>query len=347
MNVTFLIGNGFDLGVGLKTKYSDFYKSYINDKTKGDLLVSNIQKDYETWSDLETALGKCLKDIDYKDRDVFLESKYNLEIALAEYLEKQESLIDYNLHKENIMESMSKTLNNFLDNLPRTEKEKVMNTIRRLNDTLHFHFITFNYTKVLDKCIDFIKSNNKLLEPYYGDKNTLIGSVYHIHGLTDSEMILGINDESQINNPELSKDPEFNDMMIKSNLNSGIAQDKVRIVEDIINSSDVIVIYGMSMGITDNHWWKFLANWLQAANYRIIIVCTYEEEDNQRKNPYRTINAKKKIVKMFSERAQISEHIQDQLKQQIIVVRNPTNMFAMDLTLLDEGIENEVATALD
>ena len=28
MNVTFLIGNGFDLGIGLKTAYSDFYDIY-------------------------------------------------------------------------------------------------------------------------------------------------------------------------------------------------------------------------------------------------------------------------------------------------------------------------------
>ena len=25
MNVTFFIGNGFDINIGLKTKYSDFY----------------------------------------------------------------------------------------------------------------------------------------------------------------------------------------------------------------------------------------------------------------------------------------------------------------------------------
>lgn len=28
MNVTFLIGNGFDLGIGLKTAYADFYGIY-------------------------------------------------------------------------------------------------------------------------------------------------------------------------------------------------------------------------------------------------------------------------------------------------------------------------------
>ena len=28
LNITFLIGNGFDIGLGLKTRYKDFYKYY-------------------------------------------------------------------------------------------------------------------------------------------------------------------------------------------------------------------------------------------------------------------------------------------------------------------------------
>ena len=30
MNITFLIGNGFDIKLGLKTRYTDFYPTYID-----------------------------------------------------------------------------------------------------------------------------------------------------------------------------------------------------------------------------------------------------------------------------------------------------------------------------
>lgn len=30
MNITYLIGNGFDVNIGLKSSYADFYKSYVN-----------------------------------------------------------------------------------------------------------------------------------------------------------------------------------------------------------------------------------------------------------------------------------------------------------------------------
>ena len=55
MNVTFLIGNGFDLGIGLKTAYSDFYNVYCKSDSNDSLAVkkfkSEIQGNYENWSD--------------------------------------------------------------------------------------------------------------------------------------------------------------------------------------------------------------------------------------------------------------------------------------------------------
>lgn len=46
MNITFLIGNGFDLNLKLNTRYSDFYKYYIKNDPK-DLLSKSIKEDFE------------------------------------------------------------------------------------------------------------------------------------------------------------------------------------------------------------------------------------------------------------------------------------------------------------
>ena len=53
MNITFLVGNGFDLNLKLDTRYTDFYKYYIEHDPK-DLLSESIRNDFEMWSDLET-----------------------------------------------------------------------------------------------------------------------------------------------------------------------------------------------------------------------------------------------------------------------------------------------------
>ena len=51
MNVTFMIGNGFDLGIGLRTAYSDFYKVYCKTNSKDSPEVrkfkSELEENYE------------------------------------------------------------------------------------------------------------------------------------------------------------------------------------------------------------------------------------------------------------------------------------------------------------
>jgi len=85
MNITFLIGNGFDLNLKLKTRYSDFYEYYI-ENDPNDLLSKSIKSDYEMWSDLELGIGKFLETIDEGQVEEFLDSKRTLERMLSEYL---------------------------------------------------------------------------------------------------------------------------------------------------------------------------------------------------------------------------------------------------------------------
>ena len=49
MNITFLVGNGFDLNLGLKTKYTDFYPSYLA-KGYNDILAKEIEDNDKNWA---------------------------------------------------------------------------------------------------------------------------------------------------------------------------------------------------------------------------------------------------------------------------------------------------------
>ena len=42
MNITFLLGNGFDIGLGMPTRYEDFYKEYCKIVTGEDGDTENI-----------------------------------------------------------------------------------------------------------------------------------------------------------------------------------------------------------------------------------------------------------------------------------------------------------------
>ena len=64
MEYTFMVGNGFDVGLGLKTLYSDFIRQYVSTEsqtTTGDIesiLKKVIRQDIETWADAERAFAE-------------------------------------------------------------------------------------------------------------------------------------------------------------------------------------------------------------------------------------------------------------------------------------------------
>ena len=67
MNVTILVGNGFDLNLNLKTKYTDFLSYYCGDSGADHVTIQNfkqdILQDYKTWSDAELAFGRYTEKI--------------------------------------------------------------------------------------------------------------------------------------------------------------------------------------------------------------------------------------------------------------------------------------------
>ena len=68
MRILYLIGNGFDLHVGLKTSYFDFLKYYLHQPFPADIddvgkrfitrLKTDINQNFKLWSDLELQYGK-------------------------------------------------------------------------------------------------------------------------------------------------------------------------------------------------------------------------------------------------------------------------------------------------
>ena len=62
----YLIGNGFDLNLGLKSSYNDFYGFYKiqeSDSYPVKNFKDNISNNIDKWSDLELALGEYTKEI--------------------------------------------------------------------------------------------------------------------------------------------------------------------------------------------------------------------------------------------------------------------------------------------
>ena len=99
MNITFLFGNGLDLGFGLESGYKSFYPYFRQNASDDNIIKREIEKDqkdnYQNWSDLEVALGKFTLNVSKENIEKFIQDKIELDKLLNKYLLLQEEKFIY------------------------------------------------------------------------------------------------------------------------------------------------------------------------------------------------------------------------------------------------------------
>lgn len=257
MAVTFLIGNGFDLGIGLKTAYTDFFKVYCEDKEADTPAIkefkSALRNDYETWSDFEKAFGEYASQLN--DVNDYIEVFENFVETFSDYLEREEK--NFDLSKSDIIiKKMMEALTTYYNIRP-ADREPIVKLIN--GNKLSFNFISFNYTHCLDECLKLVRHQSNYDNMIKG----YIGKIVHVHGHTENNMIMGVNDTDQIKNNSFAQNPDVAEEIVKPLQNQIIRMNFDSDAEQLIENSDIICVYGMSIGTTDKKWWKLIMDWLQ------------------------------------------------------------------------------------
>ena len=332
MNVTFLIGNGFDLNLGLKTRYTDFYDYFIQHASKGSIILQLMMDDRnkENWSDLELALGEKVKIVGEDKLDSFMDAHEDLDSLLLEYLEEEQSKYSVDKNINEIISELARSLTELKNELTDEEQESFQNTFNaHRSEDFNYSFITFNYTDILDQFIKKAKSGNMDLgshiDPNGRNHKHLISEVHHVHGTLFEGVVLGVNDETQINNDFFRQQTMFKDVFLKSNINKKMGERRTEHADEIINRSQIICIFGMSMGITDKRWWQKIISWLVSNSDRKLIIFAREDERLlKRKIPTRIIRAKDGIIRNFWEkgRGNNPDAIFEQIRTRIFVIFN-------------------------
>lgn len=282
-----MIGNGFDLNLGLDTKYSDFVQVY--EKLKTDPINKNIEKfrshiknDEDLWSNAEEALGQYTAHLETGQGAAFSECQSDFCRHLAHYLKQQEQRIDYTALKEHIKKAFGQ-FKNFANNFPSEERAKI-NALLPTNQSVDviFDFLNYNYTNTLDKCLKIAKDFPGLLGSHVANgrqRNHQIGTLCHVHGTVDAQMVFGVNDESQIAKPSIF-DGEDGDLskslLIKKDANEVYMENTDTNALRLIQSSSIIYIYGMALGLTDKLWWVRICKWLSNNENRHVIIQQHE-----------------------------------------------------------------------
>ena len=152
MNIVFLIGNGFDLNLDLETRYRNFYDYYIALPSKNPTIEKfkkELSENLDNWADLELELGKYANKFGIENENDFVELLYDIQDALADYLDKQD--VAFTVTEDDKKKAIS-DLSEFEKYLTQREREEYLvykNPLKTSN--FDVKVITFNYTQTFEK----------------------------------------------------------------------------------------------------------------------------------------------------------------------------------------------------
>ena len=330
MNVTFLIGNGFDLHLGLKTRYSQFLHWYV-ETSSADLDIFAFKEGLKAesssglwWSDAEIAMGAMFGEYTDENIEKYYKCIRDFKQQLVVYLHSEQERCDYSNRTE-----IAKKFRYFLQTY---QSEIMLNQsaeyFQRKNENAFFFFINFNYTDTLMNIIQCCGGPRGVIGNYeYAGGSYLdsIREVIPIHGDLSSSIIMGVNDESQIRNNEGVLSPKAQRTLIKPAVNKALNRSEDTRAEKAIANSDSIVLYGLSIGETDQKWWNLLREWmLRSATHRIVLFARSNQDDFDPTIPEDLLDyvegQKESLLSKFKVSKDHKSY--EQLKQQIFIIRN-------------------------
>ena len=323
--ITYLIGNGFDISAGLNTRYSDFYKYMISKYESGECskndILENIKNNSDLWSNLELGLGEYTQEIadDIGKLEKFFDEKFQIDTMLMKYLRIEQERIDWenNNSIQKVRNDFSKYIYNFYNLFTPVERDEILKICSNSNS--EYKVISFNYTNVIKKCIDLISNNIELL---------------YLHGsLEKNNAILGVNDSEQIKNDFFKNSDEMLICMNKLEINNDIGEYTISKAKSILKNSNIICIYGMSIGDTDKYWWQEIINNLKEGLTEMVIIFSYIPDLNIN-NRVKHRRAKKDIQNQLLRYCSDDEQLVDELRSKIKVLCN-SEMFKMNFILKD------------
>lgn len=285
MNITFMIGNGFDRNLGLKTTYSDFIRWYKQTPAKTETLREfrkYINDNEELWSAAEEELGRYTAKFDTGAGAAFYECHKDICEHLALYLKEEQGQFESQALSDEIENAFSQL--KALTSPFHTQEKEMLDTVynNRKSENVIFNFITYNYTDTLDQCLECARKKQGLLGTHkYGNTvhNHAVGTIHHVHGTVNAQMVFGVNDKSQIAKPEIF-DCEYGDLyenlLVKQQANQGYQENADAKAKKLLTESHILYIYGMSIGATDKLWWERVCAWLTGNTERHVVLFCYD-----------------------------------------------------------------------
>lgn len=286
MNITHIIGNGFDINQGIPTSYAHFYEYYLQLVSKDDepeivkkfrinLYNALLESRSELWSDMEIALGRVTEEYDSaEDYNTVYMDVYNHLMEYIDYAYRYSDVAKFDNPTKTLFQDLMKP---WLHLTP-SEIEDFDKLFVRVNDN-RVKILSFNYTDTFNRISDLGKLAEGGVLGLGSSMTYHFDGTLHIHqDIKNRNIVLGVDNVGQIANKKLAEEESVRDLLVKPQTNSNLGTTIDRQCREVIAQSGIISIYGVSLGKTDQTWWNEIGKRIKADNNVRILYFTYEKE---------------------------------------------------------------------
>lgn len=278
-HTTFIIGNGFDINLGMKTKYSDMYEGYIKTPSQTKVIESfknelRNQQPFDKWSDFEMAMAEYAKTLSSEKeliecvRDF---KSYMVNHLNNEYLKLEQMIKNFKSYREPVKE-LNESIRGFYRKLIPNTVNEIDNLLADTN--VNYHFLTFNYT-FSSELFFAIKQQYEQIS---------LAKPIHIHGTLANDVVLGIDNVEQIEDLPYTLTTRGRRSFVKTVFNGDFDRSRVEKAKQIIKQSSVICVYGWSMGESDQFWVDLLREWITTDPRHHLVCYQYGTKKYQKCN---------------------------------------------------------------
>ena len=344
MNITFLVGNGFDIAAGANTSYRGFYEWYCEQPDERlhiqkfkEAIRQDIANGGENWSDFELGLGQYTDQFTSENISEFWDCYDDAQEKMVQYLKQEEDKLQLESFNETVIQNLRQGFLDFYKELSPKERNYFFDIRKKyIGGNTIFSFLSFNYTSILDAYLKQCSKSalsTRTIAHGVSVTNSINENIIHIHGTTDEYPTIGVNDISQIKNQELLSENLFQETMIKpENIPSNgyfWHQNAISQIQD----SGIICIFGMSLGKTDLYWWQLIIKKLIEDSDCRLIIFSYAHNPLNKISSRKMKEATTKIKSEFISDMDLSEDDTKNVLERIHVVFNSKKVLNTHLSL--------------
>ena len=275
--ITFILGNGFDLSLHMKTSYSHVYSTYVETPSSSNVIAVfknelKNRKPFDKWSDFEIGMAEYAKSLSSEEElvECVRDFKQHMVSHLRSEDQQLERLIQGGFYNSQLVKELDRSFENFHGGFSPNIKAE----FERLTDKefWNYNVITFNYTKSLEYLhIAKFKQQKMIMKP-----------PIHIHGNLYDDVVVGVDNIEQIVDTAYKLTKKGHRAFVKPIFNEQYDKNRVSKAKRMISSSSIICTYGFSLGESDQSWVDLIVDWLKKDPDHHLVVYKYDTTEYDR-----------------------------------------------------------------